>query len=162
GGNQKQEAALVVISPPHYQSSRQTPTYAPESLLSVNPTGFNGNTNCSYAQGQGWFCVINLINSKGERSLNWSASSSGLPGISFYPARGILPPGYPMSVAVFVPNTTCPATATFTFLGAKKPLNVPWNCTSPGLIASPGNFDNGCLSCAVTLAPSPDFQGIVD
>ena len=267
GGNQKQEAALVVISPPHSQSSRQTPTYAPESLLSVNPTGFNGNTNCSYAQGQGWFCVINLINSKGERSLNWSASSSGLPGISFYPAsgtllphqlmqvntfipdttcpasanlifagpantihvpwqclyqdptlsvspysfnatadctfssftqvqgwiclatlistgtqrdvswsasssglpgitfypaRGILPPGYPMPVAVFVPNTTCPATATFTFLGAKKPLNVPWNCTSPGLIASPGNFDNGCLSCAVTLAPSPDFQGIVD
>ncbi|MFL5667189.1 MAG: BACON domain-containing protein [Ktedonobacteraceae bacterium] len=267
GGNNKQEITLVVVSAPRIQPPGQSPPNISQSLLSVNPNGFEGYTNCSYAQGEGWFCVATLINIKGERSLNWKASSSGLsgiafypasgtllpgratqviafipettcsasanltftgpantvrvpwrcsnigttaslgpstfnantdctfnsssqlqgwicfavltsignrsnlnwstssnglPGITFYPARGSLAPGYSMPVTIFVPDTTCPANATFTFLGAARPLNASWNCTSPKLLVGPGNFSNGCLVCTVTLAPSSDSQGILN
>src|SRR5437763_16033569 len=77
------------------------PTHVVESRLSVNPTSFNGNTDCSYAQGNGWFCVASLANSRGERNLNWSASSSGLPGITFYPASGTLLPRQTVQVNAF-------------------------------------------------------------
>src|SRR5262249_41686338 len=93
----------------------------PFPILAVNPSNFRGASYCSGNQGQGWLCSAALTNQSSKRSLNWSTSSSGINGITFFPSSGTLPPnqnGQGMQrVVIHVPPTNCPASATFFFIG---------------------------------------------
>src|SRR5207248_10524056 len=87
----------------------------PPPILIVIPSFFNANTDCTNTQGQGWSCVATLYNQSSKSSLAWSATSSGIAGSKFAPANGTLPANQSQTVTIVVPNTTCPANATFTF-----------------------------------------------
>jgi len=109
------------------------PTPSPQSMLAVNPASFNANTDCTYNANQGWTCKESLINNQGSQggtSLNWSASSSGISGVNFAPPTGTLPSGQEAQVTITVPNTTCPASATFSFTGPVNTVTVSWSCTA--------------------------------
>jgi Viral BACON domain len=128
----------------------------PPPTLTVKPTAFTGNTDCSYAQGEGWMCLASVSNTQQHRGpLNWATSSSGIKGIAFYPSKGMLLPGQSGEVNVLVPDTRCPAAATLSFKGPANAVTVAWRCTPPPLqlIAVPSSF-NGNADC-----PAPQGQG---
>ena len=136
-------------------------TFASTSaLLKVSQTSFNGNTDCSYRTGAGWTCELTL--SRGDRphkSLSWSAWSSGIAGVTFRPASGILLAGASVLVRISVPNTVCPASASFTFKGSRNVVTVPWSCqpsqpqtrlSLPKLTVTPTLLDPTSTSCSLS------------
>ena len=124
-------------------------TFASTSpLLKVSQSRFNGNTDCSYRTGAGWTCEVTL--SRGDRphrNLSWSTRSSGIPGVTFRPAHGILPAGASVLVRISVPNTVCPASATFTFKGSRNAVSVPWSC-------QPSQPQRGLSLAKLTVTPT--------
>lgn len=136
GGNASMAATLAV-------SAAATPTPTSTSSnppsLTVTPTSLNSNTDCSYTGGEGWLCQVALENpSLTQGDLNWSASASGISGIQFYPSNsGAILPGEASQVYVLVPDTSCPASATLSFVGPANSVNVPWNCPAPTPTPSP-------------------------
>jgi len=135
---------------------------ATQSELIVGPMTFHANTGCTfgtYGSGQGWICPATLISKGTQRNLNWSVTSHGLSGVSIWPAKGTLPPGSSVQIVIVIPNITCPASASFTFLGASTPTVATWSCVPPKLIASPDKFTNGCIVCTVTLGLATGEQG---
>jgi hypothetical protein len=114
-------------------------------ILAVSPTIFNGNTDCAYSAGQGWNCTAML--SRGDtlqKNLTWSAHSSGITGITFNPASGVLAPGATASVSISVPDTVCPTRATFNQSSANCP------------------FDGNTYRCTVTLGETASSTGTVN
>ncbi len=133
-----------------------------QSQLIVGPMTLHANTDCTfgtYASGQSWVCSATLISKGTQRNLDWSVSSHGLTGVSIWPAKGTIPPGSSEQVVIVIPNVPCPASASFTFLGASTPTVITWSCVPPRLIVSPDKFSNGCIVCTVTLGLAPGEQG---
>ena len=159
GGNAQVNTTLTAAVP---QPIPTPPTHVVSPKLRVNPTTFNANTDCSYAQGQGWYCMAILSSDSGASdNLKWSASSSPN-GIAFYPANGILFPGQTALVNILIPEITCPASATFNFTGPNNIATASWSCTTPPveLLVSPPNLnantdcttdDSGNWICMATL-----------
>ena len=149
GGDKQVKISLVVVPLP-LPSSTPSSTHTPLPELLANPTSLKGDVDCSHAQGQGWMCVTTLSNARNAQSpLNWSASSSGIGGISFYPMKGVLEPGQSIQVNTVIQETHCPAIATFIFTGPSNSVTVPWSCTPPPstLLISPLSFNAG-TDCA--------------
>ena len=137
---------------------------ATQSALVVGPMTFHANTDCTFgtsATGQGWICSATLISKGTQRNLNWSVTSRGVAGVSIWPAKGTLPPGSSAQIDIVIPNIACPASASFTFLGASTPTVATWSCVPPKLTASPDTFTNGCILCTVTLGLATGEQGSV-
>ncbi len=143
-------------------------------VLKVSPTSFNANTACSSNTSAGWTCTATL--SRGDtlkKNLSWSASSSGIAGITFSPATGILPAGGTAAVSISVPNIACPASATLVFKGPGNTVDVPWSCAAPSppkLTVSPTSLaptSAQCTSkattyqCVVSLGETASSQGTV-
>ena len=152
GGSAKVIVTLAVIGSSAALTPTTVPPNVPPSHLVSSPSSFNGNTDCSYTQGQGWICVETLSSAaNAQRNLNWTASSSGIHGIAFFPAKGTLTPGGQSQVNIIVPDTSCPANATFTFAGPVNTISIPWSCTSPPptLIVIPSYF-NANTDCTYT------------
>jgi len=104
--------------------------------------------------------VVSLSSSQSaQANLNWTASSSGVNGVTFSQASGTLSPGQTAQVSITIPNMACPAQADFTFTGPGNATNVLWSCAPPNLTATPTTLSTGCLSCIVTLALAPGSQG---
>src|SRR5450755_2569073 len=104
----------------------------------VTPNVFNfsspGDAHCAYRGNQGWLCQSAIsTSSRALGKLIWSVSSSGMHGITITPTSGSLAPGQTQQVTMVIPNTVCPATATFTFTfkGGEDPVSVRWNCAAP-------------------------------
>ena len=77
--------AEPVTSPPPLGQVTPTPTPEPPSLptLVASPSRFNANTNCRYNTSRGWTCVAILRSLKNAQApLDWSATSSGIDGIT--------------------------------------------------------------------------------
>ncbi len=143
-----------------------------QPILKVYPARFNANTDCSYTHGQGWICPAILSSTRNaQRNLDWSAASSGLSGISFFPSHLTLAPGDSVEVNVILPDTKCRAAATFTFRGPANTVQVPWSCQPwpTRLIVIPMTFDayTDCSSdnnnhrdwhCSATLISDPGNQ----
>ena len=136
--------------------------------LAINQTSFHiPDGNCAYSAGQGWTCTTMLANQDTQQSLNWSATASGVNGITVTPPGGTLSPGQSASVSIFVPDTTCPANATITFSGPANSVNVTWNCPTPSLGIDPTSFSNtsctqnsdGSWTCSETLSLAQGSQG---
>lgn len=99
--------------------------------LSVNQATLHANTDCTFNQASSsWKCTLSLSNNQDAASnLNWSATSSGISGISVTPASGNLTPGQTTPVGIDIPGNDCSTTATITFSGPNNTINVPWSCT---------------------------------
>ena len=146
GGNKQVKISLVVVPLPLPSPPTTSSTQTALSQLLASPTSLKGDVDCSHAQGQGWTCETTLSNARNAQSaLNWSASSSGIGGISFYPAKGVLEPGQSIQVNTIIQETHCPAIANFVFAGPANNVTVPWSCVaSPStLLISPLNFNAG-------------------
>ena len=170
GGNAQIGATIVVTPQPKPPTPPATNPIQPR--LKVDPVRFNANTDCSYTHGQGWICLAILSNARNaQRNLNWSASSSGLSGITFFPSHLTLAPGDAVEVNVIIPDTKCRATAALAFKGPANTVKVPWSCEPwpTTLIVIPMTFDayTDCSSdnnnhrdwhCPATLISDPGNQ----
>ncbi len=101
--------------------------------LSVSTTSLDVyNTNqCSRtptSAAGGWDCTVTVTN-KGDvqGNLDWSATSSGVTGITFTPSNGTLASGQSTTVTVFVPYS-CQTSATLSFTGPANTVNVALSC----------------------------------
>jgi len=151
GGSAQVRVTMVVINGP-----------PPPPTLASSPGSFTvpGDPHCTYNASTGWTCVVSLSSSQSaQANLNWTASSSGVNGVTFSQASGTLSPGQTAQVSITIPNMACPAQADFTFTGPGNATNVLWNCAPPNLTATPTTLSTGCLSCIVTLALAPGSQG---
>ncbi len=101
-----------------------TLTVVQAPMLSVQPTSIN-------VYSSGCVCHVTLTNTGDvqQGNLYWSASSSGVAGITFTPPSGILAPGASVQVTVNVPSNDCSRSATLTFVGPANTVTVNWNCT---------------------------------
>jgi hypothetical protein len=170
GGNAQIGATIVVTPQPQPPTPPTTNPIQPR--LKVDPARFNANTDCSYTHGQGWICLAILSSARdAQRNLDWSASGSGLSGITFFPSHLTLAPGDSVGVNVIIPDTKCHATATLTFRGPANTVQVPWSCEPwpTTLIVIPMTFDayTDCSSdnnnhrdwhCPATLISDPGNQ----
>lgn len=155
-------ASLLTVS----WSCTPTPTPTPPKL-SVSPSSLNANRDCSFSGV--WTCSEKLSVDQG--SLNWSASSAGISGITFSPSNGTLTPGQTVQVTVSVPNVTCPANATLTFAGQATSVSAPWTCTlTPTQILTSNveqldntssycTYNGTTYSCTVTLTETAASTG---
>ena len=150
-------------SPTATPSPTPSPAPIPLPTLTVSPTQFNANTDCSYGANHGWMCFATLKNKSTQGDLKWSESSTGVNGISLSPPSDTLTPGQTERVTIFVPDTVCPTGATLTFKGSAEPVTEQWNCAAPTLTVSPTSLGvqackslGGNYQCTVTLS---DDQG---
>jgi len=148
-------------------------TVANPAVLSTDQTSVNANNDCTWVRGSGrgiWTCSLTLRNVQNASSaLNWTASSSGFDAAnmspSFSPSGGSISPGGSVSVTLTILTGSSQAScwssysATLTFTGPNT-VNVPWSCTAPYYVASPGNLNGGTgcqntsgntWTCTVTL-----------
>ena len=100
--------------------------------LSVSPNSIYANQQCSSYLANDWSCNVSLINNSNNLSLNWSASSTGIPGITFKPASDTIGPGQSESVEITLPYNDCQTSTTLIFTGPVNTVNVPWTCTVIG------------------------------
>ena len=137
GGNASIQVTLVVTH------SQPGPPAPPPPVLTASPYSFNtpGDPGCSYSANSGWICTASLSSdSRAHGNLNWSASSSGVSGVTFTPSHGVLSPGRTTKVTIIIPNMICPAQATFMFKGPRNTLDILWNCATSAWSFSPNNF----------------------
>src|SRR5258706_7751925 len=134
----------------------------PFPILSVNPSNFTDANHCRGNQNQGWQCDTLLTNGSSKRDLNWSTFGNGINGITFNPPSGNLPPNGIRLVVVTVLPTTCPASATFNFIGPANTISAPWSCQplSPSPTPSPTSLPtpSPTPSPTPTLVPSPTIS----
>jgi len=100
--------------------------------LSVKPASLQASNDCNHQRHTSiWNCSVTVTNlGDVAGSLNWSASSSGIAGITFTPSSGTLAAGESTQVEVDVPYaTSCQANATLTFSGPANNANVSWSYT---------------------------------
>jgi Viral BACON domain len=100
--------------------------------LAVNPGSIYANQQCSSSQAGAWVCYVSLTNNSNNLSLSWSASSTGVPGISFKPSSDTIAPGQTERVEIIVPYNNCQTSTSLIFTGPANTVNVPWTCTVIG------------------------------
>jgi len=106
-----------------------TLTVVAAPILSVKPTSiFANHQQCIPSTAGFYTCSVVLINTSTNLSLNWSATSSGLKGIVFYPGSGTLPPGQTILVKITVPYSNCPTKGILIFTGPGNTVNVTLYC----------------------------------
>jgi hypothetical protein len=99
-------------------------------ILTVTPTSLYANQQCSSDPTGGyWICYVSLTNTSTTLNLSWSASSSGIKGISFKPASSTLSPRQTIRVQIMVPKSDCPVRGTLSFTGPANTVTVTWSCT---------------------------------
>ena len=101
---------------------------APAPILSGTPNLIFANQQCSINPVGNYICYVSLTNTSSSLSLNWSATSSGLKGVSFNPASSTLSPGQTIRVQITVPLSQCPTKGILTFTGPGNAVNVEWYC----------------------------------
>ncbi len=126
------------------------------------PRGSASLGTCSYAARTGWSCPLTLnADANNQVDWSWSATASGVNGISINPANGSLSAGQSTTAAVSIPDTVCPASATITVSGLPKDITLPWSCSAPNWTSDVTTVTN-CNSsypCTVTLTEDPNAQG---
>jgi hypothetical protein len=106
-----------------------TLTVMPAPTLSARPISIYANQQCKINLTGGlWLCTVLLTNHSNTSTLHWSASSSGIKGISFSQSNGTLAPGQTLSVQVRVPLSDCPIKGILSFTGPVNTANVEWYC----------------------------------
>ncbi len=126
------------------------------------PKGTASLGTCSYTAGTGWSCPLTLnadVNNQVDWS--WSASGSGVNGISINPSNGSLSAGQSTTAAVSIPDTVCPASATITVSGLSADITLPWSCSAPAWSINQTNLVS-CTSsypCVITLTEDANAQG---
>ena len=136
----------------------------------VTPNVFSfsspGDAHCAYHGNQGWLCRSAISTSSSALGkLIWSISSTGLHGITITPTSGSLAPGQTQPVTMAIPNTVCPATATFTFTfkGGEDPVSVRWSCAAPNYswdaVSCPTS--NGYAVCPYVLKVTSSSEGLL-
>jgi CHAT domain-containing protein len=91
------------------------------SVTSLSPAGCQ-NFSTMYD------CQVTITNDDPSQQLNWRATST-IPSITFQPgSSGFIFGGNSWTVTVEIPNP-CPGSATLTFTGGSKSINVSWSCT---------------------------------
>jgi hypothetical protein len=125
-----------------------------------------GDVHCVYHGNQGWICRTAIsTSSHALGNLLWSVSSSGLNGITITPISGLLTPGQTQQVTMAIPNTVCPASATFTFTfkGGEEPVSVRWSCAVPKIYWDAVNCpqSNGYNVCPYVLNVASGSEGLV-
>lgn len=125
-----------------------------------------GDAHCAYQGKQGWICQTAIsTSSHALGKLVWSVSSSGLNGITITPTSGSLAPGQAQQVTMAIPNTVCPASATFTFTfkGGEDPVKVQWSCAVPKISWNAVNCpqSNGYYVCPYVLNVASGSEGLV-
>ncbi|HEX6482658.1 MAG TPA: hypothetical protein VF043_27765 [Ktedonobacteraceae bacterium] len=146
GGSTRVPIMLVVLSKQPGSPAANPP------VLTGGPNSFSvpGDPNCNYDVTSGWTCTAILGSYRSAQSdLRWTASGTGVNGITFNPANGTLTPGQIVPVSIFIPNTACPAAADFTFRGQANTVDIPWHCTAPTLSTSKSSM-NANTDCAFT------------
>lgn len=130
GSSQVQvQVSLTVLAPPQLQVS--------------SPTLDANSTSCSYVLNVNkqyeWVCDEILSNAGNPAvSINWSASSTGVPGITFTDANnapyasGTLDPGKRTLVRIHVPQNNCQTATSIIFTGPGNTVTVPWTCVIIG------------------------------
>lgn len=106
---------------------------APVLILETpQPPVFNGCP--SDPTGGGWICYASLNSSQNNQaSLTWTASSTGVPNITFSPASDTMKPGQTDRVRIFVPRNSCQIPTTLSFKGPGNTITITWNCgQTPG------------------------------
>jgi hypothetical protein len=122
--------------------------------------------HCDYHGNQGWICQAAISTSSHALGyLVWSVASSGLNGITMTPSSGSLAPGQTQQVTMAIPNTVCPAAATFTFTfkGGEDPVSVQWSCAVPNIYWNAVNCpqSNGYNVCPYVLQVASGSEGLV-
>jgi serine/threonine protein kinase len=144
-------------------SPSPSPTATPPTgpSLAISPASFSNGNNCGYGANHGWICSTALSNT-GKQPINWAASSTGSPSVSFSPASGTLAAGATVNVTIMVgAMTVCPGNATFAFTdtaSSSDTATAPWSCGTPTLTVTPTALDtttctsaSGGWQCTVTL-----------
>jgi hypothetical protein len=124
------------------------------------------DAHCVYHGSQGWRCQTAISTSSNALgNLIWSVSSRGLNGITITPTSGVLTPGQSQQVTMAIPNTVCPASATFTFTfkGGEEPVSVRWSCAVPFISWNGVNCpqSNGYDVCPYVLIVSSSSEGLI-
>lgn len=102
------------------------PSPPPVPGLSVTPGQFKAQSDCVF-RAHWYTCTAVLTLPQNDQStLSWSASSRGLPQVSFSPSAGVLSPGQQQQVEITV-RSNCPMTGSLIFLGGTR-VTVPWTC----------------------------------
>ncbi|MBA2285508.1 MAG: zinc ribbon domain-containing protein [Ktedonobacteraceae bacterium] len=101
---------------------------APVLILETpQPPVFNGCP--SDPTGSGWICYASLNSSQNNQtSLTWTASSTGVPNITFSPASDTMKPGQTDRVKIFVPKNNCQIPTTLSFKGPGNTITITWSC----------------------------------
>src|SRR5215469_11737675 len=89
-GGSAQVTVTMVVIPPNPNGP------PPPPKLASSPASFSvpGDPNCTYNANTGWTCVVKLGSSQSaQANLNWTASSSGVNGVTFSQTSGTLTPG---------------------------------------------------------------------
>jgi hypothetical protein len=138
-----------------------------EPKITISQSSFNGNTDCVF--NDGWNCSVTLglaSHLKGDPTVGWSSSGSGINGITFSPANGLLAPGKTTPVTIHIPNTLCPASAQFVFASQSNTVSAKWGCTEPQIDISANNINgntdctyNNGWTCTEGLALTTDNPG---
>jgi Viral BACON domain len=126
------------------------------------PQGRASLGTCSYAARTGWSCPLTLsAGANNQVDWSWSATSSGINGISINPSTGSLPAGRSTTATVLIPDTVCPARATITVSGLPKDITLPWSCSAPAWSIDQKNLVSCSVSnpCVVTLTEDANAQG---
>jgi hypothetical protein len=141
---------------------------ANHTTVTPNISSFSspGDTHCVYHGNQGWTCQIAISTSSNALgNLLWSVTGTGLKGITITPTSGLLTPGQSQQVTMAIPNTVCPASATFTFAfkGGEQPVSVRWSCAVPKItwagVTCPQS--NGYDVCPYVLNVASNSEGLV-
>ena len=143
-------SALALCSPLVSGARAASAPFAPPgAVLAVSPTNLAG---CGH-------CIVTATNQSPTRSLTWSASSSGIRGVTITPAGGTLSPREHLSVTIAVPSTiTCPASDTIIFTGPVNSVRVLWSCQAtptPTPTPSPTPTPATPTPTPVTPIPTP-------
>ncbi len=125
-----------------------------------------GDAHCAYHGNQGWLCQSTISTSASALGkLVWSVASSGLNGITITPTSGSLAPGQTQQVTMAIPNTVCPATATFTFTfkGGEDPVSMKWSCATPQYYWNAVNCpqSNGDDVCPIVVQVTAKSEGLL-
>jgi len=109
-------------------------------MLAVNPTNLLPSV-CPW-HSEAFLCTVTLTESSNSQgNLNWTASSTGSANIT--PTSGILTPGQPTQVTLFV---SCDS-ETITFTGPGNTVSATWRC--PTVAVNPTALNSTSSSCSL-------------
>ncbi len=135
------------------------------SCIPPPPKGTASLGACSYTVDSGWSCPLTVsADPSNQTNWTWTASSSGVSGISITPSSGSLQPGQSATPTptVSIPDMVCPASATITVSDPANSIALKWSCapTLSDTVNTPTCPWNGNgWTCQVTLYLTQGSQG---